>query len=301
MPRTIPESLQTHLSSGTTTLCWCYKFERVDGGILGFTDHDKNLTVDGVLYEALTGFNATEFHESVGLNIDNQDIEGAIRSDRVSEDDIASGAYDNCKVTIYRVNWNQVTDFVAVKVGSIGQITRYTSYFKAEFRGLAHFLQQPKGRSYQFSCDVDLGSPRCGVNLTAWRSSGTVGAVVDVRMFTVTGALVSFAKGVFTRGKITWTSGNNAGLSVEIKAHLIDNAGNVTVEIWQEAPKDVSVGDAFNIEAGCDKQPVTCRDRFANFINFQGFPYIPGQDYAADYGTRSDANADGLSHKKIFP
>jgi uncharacterized phage protein (TIGR02218 family) len=268
---------------------------------MGFTDHDKDLVLDGVTYEALTGFNGTELHESIGLNVDNQDLEGSIRSDRITEDDIIAGAYDDCQITVYRVNWANPTDKVLIKVGTVGQITRYTSYFKAELRGLSHYLQQTKGRLYQYSCDVDLGSPRCGVNLAAWRSSGTVASIIDVRVFTVTGALGGFASDIFTRGKLTWTSGANSGKAIEIKSHTVDGSGVISVEIWQETPRTVVVGDTFNIEAGCDKQPVTCRDRFANFINFQGFPYMPGQDYTTDYATRSDANLDGQSHKKVFP
>ena len=32
-------------------------------------------------------------------------------------------------------------------------------------------------------------------------------------------------------------------------------------------------------EAGCDKQAPTCRLKFNNFLNFRGFPDIPGEDW----------------------
>jgi len=33
----------------------------------------------------------------------------------------------------------------------------------------------------------------------------------------------------------------------------------------------------------CDKRFATCRDRFANGINFRGFPHIPGNDFVIAY------------------
>ena len=44
------------------------------------------------------------------------------------------------------------------------------------------------------------------------------------------------------------------------------------------------------IRAGCDKRLETCRDRFANALNFRGFPNIPGQDAVLRYASSGDAN-----------
>jgi cell wall-associated NlpC family hydrolase len=42
-------------------------------------------------------------------------------------------------------------------------------------------------------------------------------------------------------------------------------------------------GDAFTIRPGCDKSFATCRAKFANSINFRGFPYVPGTDQVLRY------------------
>ena len=49
-------SLQSHLDTGATTLAWCWRVTRGDGAVLGFTDHDRDLTFDGTTFEAATGF-----------------------------------------------------------------------------------------------------------------------------------------------------------------------------------------------------------------------------------------------------
>jgi uncharacterized phage protein (TIGR02218 family) len=35
--------------------------------------------------------------------------------------------------------------------------------------------------------------------------------------------------------------------------------------------------------AGCDKRAETCRAKFGNFLNFRGFPHIPGEDWVTAY------------------
>lgn len=45
----------------------------------------------------------------------------------------------------------------------------------------------------------------------------------------------------------------------------------------------MAVGDTFHIVPGCDKRLATCRDRYANVINFRGEPYLPGQDALTAY------------------
>jgi uncharacterized phage protein (TIGR02218 family) len=98
----------------------------------------------------------------------------------------------------------------------------------------------------------------------------------DARRFTVSG-LGAVASGDLTGGKLTFTSGANAGRAMEVKRHAI-SAGIVSIELWQAMSEVVVPGDSFTVTPGCDKQFATCRDRFANGINFRGFPYMPGND-----------------------
>ena len=62
--KNLPPSLQSHLNTGTTTLAWCWRVTRSDGIRLGFTDHDRDLVFDGTLFEAATGFTASETESS---------------------------------------------------------------------------------------------------------------------------------------------------------------------------------------------------------------------------------------------
>jgi uncharacterized phage protein (TIGR02218 family) len=288
--KTLPTGLQAHLTSGATTLCWCWRLTRRDGVKLGFTDHDRDLVFDGTTFEAAAGFTASEIKDSVGLNVDNLEVTAAVTSQRLAEKDLAAGIYDDAKVEIFRVNWQSVAQRVLMRSGSLGEVKRTGFAFAAEVRGLAHYLQQPKGRVFQYSCDADLGNSRCGVNLTTAANSGT-GTIVSVgntRRFTVSG-LAAFASGWFSRGLLTFTSGAALGQKIEIKSHAIVVA-DVVIELWQPAVAPLLAGQTFFVTAGCDKTIETCRDKFSNALNFRGFPHMPGNDFLTKISRPGGAN-----------
>lgn len=292
--KTLSPSFQSHLSSGATTLSWCWKIARRDGLVQGFTDHDVALAFDGVTYEAVSGFTASEVQSQLGLAVDNLSVQGALSSASLNEADLAAGLYDDAQIEIWRVNWADTSQRVLMRKGNLGEVKRGKSAFEAEMRGLAHILNQPVGRAYGYSCDADLGDARCTVNLAdpAFNGTGTVLAVIDARRFAVAG-LSAFAGAWFAGGKLTWTSGANASRAMEVKRHGVA-AGLVTLELWQAMSETVTAGDAFAISAGCDKQFSTCKNKFANAVNFRGYPYMPGNDAIASYPAHSQP-LDGAS------
>jgi uncharacterized phage protein (TIGR02218 family) len=285
--KTVSPALQAHLDSGATTLCWCWRLTRRDGMEQGFTDHDRTLTFDGTAFEASAGFTASEITDSVGLSVDNLEITGALTSSALAEDDLAAGRYDDAKIEIFRVNWQDPSQRALMRTGSLGEVRRSGHAFAAEVRGLAHYLQQPKGRLYQYTCDADLGDARCSVDINdpAFKVTAAVLSVTSARKFSVSG-VAGFANGFFSRGLARFTSGASAGLNMEIKAH-VKRGSLVTIELWGEVQGAPQPGDTLTLTAGCDKQIETCRARFANAINFRGFPDMPGNDFVTRVARRS--------------
>jgi len=271
--KTLPDGMQAHLDGGATTLCWCWQLTRADGVVMGFTDHDRTLTFGGVAFEAASGFTASEVQAALGLAVDNLTLAGALSAAALNENDLAAGLYDNAAFQLWRVNWAEVRQRVLMKAGTLGDVTRQGAAFQAELRGLAQQLNQPVGRAFGRLCDADLGDARCTVALGP--SAGTVATVFDARRFTVSG--LEAAAGDFTGGKLTFTAGANTGRGMDVKRHGV-NGGSVTIELWQAMSAAVAAGDGFTVTPGCDKTFATCRDRFANTINFRGFPHMPGND-----------------------
>ena len=286
----LPSGMQAHLEDGTTTLAWCWRIERADGAVFGFTDHDRSLLIAGTTYEPDTGFAASEIRASADFSVDAQDAEGALRSDRITETDILDGRWDNAAIEVWRVNWEDVAQRVLMRRGNLGQIRRGKQVFVAEVRSLTHFLNQPVGRTYQYYCDAELGDTRCGVNLAtpSYSDSGSVAAVSGDRSFATTG-LGGFAPNWFALGRVEWTSGSNAGRRAEVSIHTI-SAGTAQITLIEAPVRTIAMGDGFSIQAGCDKQFATCRTKFGNGVNFRGFPSIPGDDTIVRYPTQGDGS-----------
>ncbi|MBV9571440.1 MAG: DUF2163 domain-containing protein [Alphaproteobacteria bacterium] len=285
--KSISPALQSHLNSGTTTLCWCWKIVRGDATTLGFTDHDVAVVFDGVTYEAVSGFTASEVQSTLGLAVDNLTVLGALSSGAIGEADLAAGLYDNASIEIWRVNWAAPDQRVLMRKGNLGEVKRGRTAFQAEVRGLAHRLNQPVGRAYGYSCDADLGDARCTIDLSnpLYSGVGSVATITDQRRFTASG-LDDFADQWFAGGKLSWTSGANAGRAIEVKRHGVVGT-RVSLELWQRMSEAIAIGDSFIVSAGCDKQFGTCKAKFANTLNFRGFPYMPGNDAVTSYPAQS--------------
>ena len=166
----------------------------------------------------------------------------------------------------------------------------------AELRGLSQKFAEESGRLFTSTCSADLGDVRCTVDLTsaAYRGSGTVVTLTGVSSFTASG-LDAFDGGWFTAGKLNFTSGGNAGLSVEVKLHKKTD-GIVSLGLWQAMAQPIAADDTFVVTAGCDKKFTTCRDRFTNATNFRGFPHIPGNDFVISYPVPGVTKNDGSRH-----
>lgn len=297
--KTIPAQMQTDLDNGVTTHCFAWKLTREDTTVMGFTDHDKDITFDSVTYEAATGLNATSVSQSTDLNVDDLDSIGALDSGKITESDIAKGLYDNAEVILYRVDWQDTSNRGILFQGLLGNVTRGKIEFKGEVRSLASVLNQPQGQLFQKTCNVDLFSAECGVNVgddPDFEKSGTVDTVISRRLFTdVTAGIIALNGGWFTNGKVTWTSGSNNGIAVEVKTHTLPDSSQVWIELWDVMPNDIQIGDTYDIQVGCNKTIEICKSKFDNVINFRGFPRMPGPDKAITYATRKEQN-DGTSY-----
>lgn len=291
--RTIPEDLLNHLLSGATTTCNCWKITRNDQTVKGFTDHDNNLTVDGTVYQAASGFIGTEALSRIGLSVDNMEIHSALSSGALEEKDLANGLYDNAEVEIYLVNWAAPEQYILIKTGNIGEVKRGSHSFMAEIRGLSHLLQQPEGRLYQQTCDAELGDNHCRVDLetASYTATATLDAILEQHTL-ITDDLGAYPTGWFRGGKLTWLTGENTNAVAEIKSHQNqpsgETAGVTRLTMWRKFSSTPLAGDQFRITAGCDKRFATCKSKFNNQLNFRGFPHIPGNDFII----RSPANDD---------
>ncbi|HZH12455.1 MAG TPA: DUF2163 domain-containing protein [Microvirga sp.] len=292
--RSIPSNLAAHMAEGATSLCHCWKLIRRDGTSFGFTDHDRDLAFGGTLFAARSGLEAAEATAELGFVVGGGEVSGALMSAGLTEDDISSGLYDDASVETWLVNWADVEERLLLDIGTIGEIRRADGSFVAEVRGLMHRYDEERGRLFRATCSADLGDAKCGINLgsTAYSDTGTVTRTDGFLGIAASG--IGFSDGWCTGGKLTWTNGSNAGLSVEVKVHRAIN-GTDEFDLWQRAPQEIRVGDGFRVTAGCDKTHATCRRKFRNVPNFRGFPHMPGNDFIIRMPQQGEAGLDGGS------
>lgn len=293
--RDLPPDLAAHLAGGATTLCHGWTLTRRDGLRLGFTDHDRDLVLDGLTHAARSGLEAAEVSAELGFAIGGGEVAGALSGLGLAEDDIAAGLYDGASVETWLVDWSRPETRLLLDIGTVGEVRRAGGAFVAELRGLMDRLDAERGRTYRATCGAELGDARCRVDLTDPRFSATGTVVGEAEPGTLEVTLSGpFPEDGFTGGCLTWTGGASLGQSADLRAQT--GAGTaLRLELWQACARPVAPGDPFRLVAGCDKRLATCRDTFANAVNFQGFPHLPGNDFVLRPVPGSGPGLDGSS------
>lgn len=272
--KSLPPEIAAALASGVTTLCHAWRIQRRDGETFAFTDHDRTLAFDGLVCEPMTGVSAGAVEKSLGLGVDTASIAGALNAEAITEDDLARGLWDGARVDLYRVDWSDPSLHVHLFAGHIGEVRRGVSAFEAELRGLQAALNVPVGRVFSRFCDADLGDARCGKDIEdlTFRGEGVVTELLSASAFRADG-LEAYAEGWFARGRLVWDAGGES----EIAAHRLEG-GDAVLELLDPPGAVLQVAAVFAVYAGCDKRFETCRAKFANTLNFRGFPHMPGND-----------------------
>jgi uncharacterized phage protein (TIGR02218 family) len=270
--KNISSALHTHLNGEVLTLAHCWKITRRDTVVMGFTDHDQPLIIDDVTYAAATGFTPTAIRTTGALDSDNLDISGMLSAEAITREDILAGIYDFAEVMMFIVNYNDLSaGHIVVRYGWLGEVRLQGEQFVAELYGLTQKLNNQLGEIYSPTCRAELGDTACGVNLISRTVSGSITAVGSATVLYDTSRLEE--AGRYTHGMLHFTSGANAGISMEVKSYTPQ-----TIRVMLPLPYGCEIGDNYTLTEGCDKRFATCKTRFNNAINFRGEPYLIGID-----------------------
>ncbi len=198
-----------------------WEIERSDGTFFRFTDHDEKIVFDGNTYDPTGGFSSSARQKQADLDTRNLEIVGIIDATIVDHDDLKAGLYREAKITERLVDWRQPW------IGPL-QINKYfvaeTKFtgesWEAKVEGLTRFLEPRVGLIFGRTCRHVLGDSFCTVNLVPLTESGTVSDVTgaglnDRKTFKATG--LTSVTGFHDFGLVKWLTGNNAGISTEVK------------------------------------------------------------------------------------
>lgn len=271
--RTVPAAITTERARGSSRLAKIWRLARLDGVVLRFTEHDRDLVIDGETFVSAAAFDPSTIRTVADMSVSDLDIVGAFDSELITPEDLLAGRYYGASFWVAEVSWfAPEAGKDVLKFGWIGRVKEEGGKFTAELHGPEIRLQQPLLRIHTPGCTAVLGDDRCKEDLGAWTRSGTVSATTNNQSFT--GSMEVPSETYYEFGMVTWTSGANIGLSMEV--------GNATLEgvvsLFAEMPFDIEVNDTFSIVAGCNGSLGACKLKFDNVLNFRGTPHAPVSD-----------------------
>ncbi len=274
--------LLAHLATSTTTLATLWRVIRfLDGASFGWIDHDRDLTIAGVVYRASEGLTPTAAHSTDTFAVDTLDVTAFL--DVSTEADLNAGIWDNALVTVAEVNWASPpvafdNNLLILRHGRLGPVTRQLGRFTAEIRGLTQALSTRIGIAYTDTCpwyhaqwngSTFVSSVECGVNLAAlgFIKTGTLTSVGTDPTLTASDSAQAQANNYFDEGYLKFTSGPNSVLGAREVRRWTDRE----FRFHRPWPYAMASGHAYTAVRGDDKTRGTCKGVYNNLINFLGF------------------------------
>lgn len=278
--RNLDESLIASIQRTVTTMSWCWRITRTDGVILGFTNFDQDLVIDGVTYSAATGFTPSAIASDSTMSVNNMELNSVLDDASITAHDLMGGLFDSARVDIFLVNYQDLPARLSLNPpkhlllvsGILGEVKISDLKFSAEMRSLAQFLSQKTSNLTSKLCRYDLGDSKCTVNLAPYTHNLTVASVINSRTFTIDNSF-NRQDGYFNYGQLKFTNGANNKISAMIATYT-----SRTIALFEPLPFTLQVGDTLVAIAGCRKTIQDCSGRYANILNYGGEPHVPGAD-----------------------
>lgn len=272
--KTYSSSFAAYLAQPLAYLPTCWKITRQDGTVVGLTDFDQPLEIEGVTYHSAGGFTPSDIDRQLGTTAAQISLQSYF-SDAISEVDIVRGAYDNAAVHVFRVNpYELPTSLTATPYqydplvsGRLGRFTLTDQTYTVEARGLQDQLNKSQGPVTSKRCRNEFCDSICGLNIATYTETHAITEIVSPNQIRIPSSNT-----LYVGAKLTWLTGANTGGQTVVIQHA---SGILTLF---NPPLTPAVGDTIQIIWNCDKTFSTCVQRFGNGVNFQGEPTLPGQD-----------------------
>lgn len=257
------------------TVATFWRVLRRDGVALGFTTHDRDLWIDGVCHRATPGMVPSAIRKSADFEPDSAEVQGALSHDSISANDLASGRFDGARVLIGLVDWESAESHILYS-GDIGSVGEESGGFTAELQSRkAELARDPVPRTSP-SCRAVFCGPGCTLSAARFTNATQV-VTADQATSSITFA-AGLNRAELVGGSLRWLEGPHAGLTMGITG---ESGGGIMLDTPLEA--GVAAGARIELREGCDRTLETCATRFANAANFQGEPFLPGNDLIARY------------------
>lgn len=265
------------LAQSVVTVAYGWRLERKDGVTLGFTSHDKNIVIDGLLLRASPGLIPASITQSSGLVTSGVDINGILSSDAIRADDLEMGRWNGASLSVFLFDWTQPSAGTRLlAAGELGAIRLRGFEFETELLGPAARLDRPIVPFTSPTCRARFCDGQCQLNQARYEYRRAIAGVTDDILYfsdMLPGLTNGFARGVLRR-----ISGKACGTRHDILA-----SGADWIRLVFPVVEPFASGDKVILVEGCDRRLETCATRFNNSLNFRGEPHLPGNDLLTRY------------------
>jgi uncharacterized phage protein (TIGR02218 family) len=267
---------RTWFTGELETVATFWRILRRDGVTLGFTSHDRDLWLDGVLHRASPGMVPSAIRKSADLEADSAEVRGALTHEAIAGADLAAGRFDGAQVRIGLVDWES-GEHAVLYAGSIGTVSEEDGAFSAELVSRKAELWRDGTPRTSPACRAAFCGPGCNLNPQRFTRAVRLVALDPLaNAATFAGAPDAAAH---AGGTLRWLDGPQAGLAMGVMGP--GGAGGLVLDV----PLDPATapGTAALLREGCDHTLDTCASRFGNAVNFRGEPFLPGNDLLTRY------------------
>lgn len=271
----MPESTRVWFSQPLETVAIWWRIERRDGVTLGFTSHDRDLSFGGLVHRTAPGMVPSAIRRTSDFEADSAEVAGALSHDSIREEDLAAGRFDGGSIAMGLVDW-ETLERTTLYSGTIGTVGHEGAGFSAELRSVKDLLARQIVPRTAPTCRAEFCADGCTLSATAFTHQASLAEIsMDGGSVRVSGGP---AAGSLAFGTLRWIDGPEAGLTRRIEA-----VEGTWLTLDRNTAAGVGVGTRIELREGCDHTLDTCASRFGNGINFQGEPFLPGNDLLTRY------------------
>lgn len=262
-------------SQSLETVAVWWRIERSDGVALGFTSHDRDLVFAGLQHRTAPGMVPSAIRRTATFEADTAEVEGALSHDAIGERDLVAGRFDGARVAVGLVDW-ETLETETLFTGTIGSVGREGERFSAELQSIKQYLARQVVPRTSPTCRAEFCGEGCTLSGARFTHEAAVEEISsDLRKIRLASDVAATD---FAFGWIRMVDGAGSGIVMRVQS--VD-AGWLVLE--QPLPKGSAAGVHATAREGCDHTLATCSAKFGNALNFQGEPFLPGNDLLTRY------------------
>ena len=262
-------------ASSLETVATFWRVLRRDGVALGFTSHDRDLWFDGIMHAASPGMVPSSIRRSATFDADSAEVQGALSHASITAGDLSEGRFDGAQVRIGIVDW-ETSERQILYRGAIGAITEEAGRFTAELASRKVELAIDPVPRTSPSCRAAFCGPGCNLSPARYTHDAILVSVDEAANAVQLSNAPNDVE--YAGGTIRWLDGPHAGTTMRVMA-----AGGSGLVLDTPIAAGLTPDLHLTIREGCDHTLGTCSSRFGNAANFQGEPFLPGNDLLTRY------------------